>query len=232
MIRQSLSTLVMELLMSPPISSCCWWGEVCQSPSLRPRRAAVRIFIHFYYYSKTFECLDSRVDVVAECFERHCIGVASLPPRMEAEKVRERFTLLACLSLRVFIHFYKFCYPIVVTLIHTGCYGYEYVLPHLHIIEIEALPPRMRIFPLSRRFFMRMPPVFWLLIMSYLHHSHPRKMGSCHHIGKAGIFVGCRDCRSASVLCLRDRFEFFAYPISFMGGVNLLLINNYLWFYT
>lgn len=91
--------------------------------------------------------------------------------------------------------------------------------------SITPVAPRMRIFPLSRRFFMRMPPVFWLLIMSYFHHSHPRKMGSCHHIGKAGIFVGCRDCRSASVLCLRDRFEFFAYPISFMGGVNLLIIN-------
>lgn len=78
-------------------------------------------------------------------------------------------------------------------------------------IWLADLPPR-------NIFSRRTPPVFSLLIMSYLQHSHPRKMGSRHHIGKARIFVGRRDCRSASVLCPRDRFEFFAYPNSFMGG--------------
>ena len=96
---------------------------------------------------------------------------------------------------------------------YVACYLVICVNPQVRSVD---LPPRII-------FSRRTPPVFSLLIMSYFQYSHPRKMGSCHHIGKARIFVSCRDCRSAFVLCLLDRFLFFAYPVS--GGVNLLLIN-------
>lgn len=70
----------------------------------------------------------------------------------------------------------------------------------------------------------RTPPVFSLLIPSCLYHPTPRKMGSRHHIGKRYIFVGRRDCRSASVLRHWGSVLFFAYP---SGGVTLLILIFY-----
>ena len=70
-------------------------------------------------------------------------------------------------------------------------------------------------------------------IPSDFYHSHSGKMGSRYHIGKRSIFVCCRDCRSASVLCLWGGSFFFAYPFLVIGGGEfLILIHNYFWFDT
>lgn len=63
--------------------------------------------------------------------------------------------------------------------------------------------------------------------MPCLYYPASRKMGSRHHIGKRRIFVGRRDCRSASVLRLRGRSAFFAYPLTVLRGVICLIIFLY-----
>lgn len=60
--------------------------------------------------------------------------------------------------------------------------------------------------------------------MSCFDNTHSWKVRCTYHIGKRRIFVGRRDCRSASVLRHWDSVLFFAYP---MGGVNLLILINF-----
>lgn len=114
--------------------------------------------------------------------------------------------------------------PIMIALVYPCCYRDEHILPYAHIVQVYASPPLIGRIPLSRSLLILIPPVFFVFIYSYLYHSHPWKMGSRHHIGKRCIFVGRRDCRSASVLRHWDSVLFFAYPL---GGANLLILIFY-----
>ena len=116
-----------------------------------------------------------------------------------------------------------YCYEVHTITVYS-CFDCSCHLVHALVVGVNPkvrsvnLPPRSIFSSLT-------PPVFSLFIVSYFQYSHPRKMGSRHHIGKRRIFVGRRDCRSAFVLCLRDRSLFFAYPVS--GGVILLILIFY-----
>ena len=123
------------------------------------------------------------------------------------------------------IFIFKFRYKIFVSVTYSCCYTTTDIFVIKIGIAVKPYPPLMGIFRVLNNLSSLTPPVFSLLIMSYFYYSHPGKMGSCHHIGKAGIFVCCRDCRGASVPRLWDGFSFFAYPL--FGGVSLLFFILY-----
>ena len=77
----------------------------------------------------------------------------------------------------------------------------------LLVVTVKTLPPLNATFPLLINFSRRK-----LLIVSYLYHCCPRKMGSRYYIGKRDIGVCRRYCRDTHVFGDGGNSLFFAYP--------------------